>query len=576
VRQSAGRRRFWHLVTLTGAVSLTAMLATSARAGGPPPAAVFGPNIHADNSALNNGANEPQVTVDQAGTSYVTWQTNEGASKTSDGVHFTSLGNPDAGGPGETGDVMFSHTSFADQTHDVAGDTTGDNLVFWGDIGPSCPSNHSPLNIRVGATQNSGGTWIRQAGAGCQPAQVDRPWLAAYTPPAYRGTDQAANHTNLYVEFHDFGASNIWVEASTDGGQTWGATGNPAIQAGSAAQLTSTCNTTPGGIAVDEYGAHQGRVYAVWLTSDLPSNAGTGCNYTEAQAFDHLFISYSDDGGSTWTSKTVFNDPCAPNPPTAPNPTSNNCQDMQEIFAPIAVDYAGNVYVSYVFRDVSKSSPQYDVYVATSKDGGNTFTPHRVDSDTGTHYFPWIAAAGNGDVVYYDTPYVEGTGMFGKPAAAPASALWNVQMSQSLDGGATWTQSLVSHHNIYFGDVCTTGIFCGLAPPTFNWGNDRILLDDFGVAVGPDGGARVAWTDTSDSWGTCPPSGGDVTCQAQEIQFACQTGGVGLTGQTLVGCGQVARAVVPESRYVAWLLGGGLAVTAVVGLVRRRRRSLLE
>ena len=49
-------------------------------------------------------------------------------------------------------------------------------------------------------------------------------------------------------------------------------------------------------------------------------------------------------------------------------------------------------------------------------------------------------------------------------------------MSQSLDGGTTWTQSNVSGHPIYFGDICTTGIFCGLAPDSFNWGNDRILF----------------------------------------------------------------------------------------------------
>jgi len=550
-----------------------AFVSSAASAGSPPPPAVFGPNVHADNSGPSNGANEPQVTVDQAGTSYVTWQTNEGASKTTDGVHFTSLGDPDAAGPGETGDVMYAHTSYSNPTNDVAVDGAGQNAVFWGDIGPSCAGNSGRLNIRVGATQDTT-TWTRQSGAGCQPAQVDRPWIAAYTPPAFRGTDQAENHTSLYVEFHDFAASNVWVETSTDGGQTWGPTGNPAIQAGSVAQLTSTCNTTPGGVAVDQNGPHQGRIYATWLTSDLPSNAGMGCNITEAEAFDHLFISYSDNGGATWTSQTVFNDPCAPNPPTPPNPTSNTCQDMQEIFAPVAVDDAGNVYVSYVFRDISQTSPQYDVYVATSTDGGNTFTPHKVDSDVGTHYFPWIAAAGNGgvDVVYYDTSYVEGTGMFGKPAAAAASALWTVQMSQSLDAGQSWTQSAVSHHDIYFGDVCTTGIFCGLAPSTFNWGNDRILLDDFGVAVGPDGGARVAWTDTSDSWGSCPPAGGNVSCQAQEIQFACQTGGVGLTGQTIVGCGQVAvGAVTPDARFTGTLLVAGLAAVGVS--VWRRRRS---
>ena len=92
------------------------------------------------------------------------------------------------------------------------------------------------------------------------------------------------------------------------------------------------------------------------------------------------------------------------------DPTS--CQDVSEIFSSIAVDQAGNVYVAYVRRDISQRHPEYDVYVATSSDGGNVFTSHKANTDGGTHYFPWVAAGGNGgvDVVFYDTPYVEGVG----------------------------------------------------------------------------------------------------------------------------------------------------------------------
>ena len=73
--------------------------------------------------------------------------------------------------------------------------------------GPACAE--SPIEIRSAATLD-GSTWTRQATAGCEPLQIDRPWLAAYTPPAYRGTAQASAHTDLYYEYHDFGLSNIW------------------------------------------------------------------------------------------------------------------------------------------------------------------------------------------------------------------------------------------------------------------------------------------------------------------------------------------------------------------------------
>jgi hypothetical protein len=534
------------LVAVAGAtLSLSAGAAPHASAAAPRSAA-FTPSVRADGAETSKGQNEPQVSVDQSGTSYVTWQSGQhGAdvSKTTDGLHFTYLGYPDPATPnsglgmGDVGDVTEAHTSYADPTRDLPVDLAGDNALFWGNLGFGGSSCSGPIQIRSAASIDATG-WIRQSTAGCAPGQVDRPWIAAYTAPQYRGTDQAASHTDLYYEFHDFGASNVWVERSMDGGQTWEPTATPAIQPGSIQQATSTCNTIPGGTAVAQNGAHQGRIYAVWSTSDLHENAVQGCNYTQAEAFDHIFLSYSDDGGATWTSTTVFNDPCAPQPP-APPITPTDCQDVSELFPSVATDDAGNVYVAYVYRDIRQPKPEYDVYVAASRDGGKTFAGHRVSADTGTHYFPWIAAAGQGgvDVVYYETPYVETPAQLNKPAAAPATAQWTVQFSQSLDGGTTWTQSPVSDHPIYFGDVCTTGIFCGNGA-AFGWGDDRVLFDDFGLAVGPDGGARVSWTDAHDSWGgKCLP-GGTISCQTTHIEFACQRSGTGLTGETIVGCGR--------------------------------------
>src|SRR5205807_9976174 len=106
---------------------------------------------------------------------------------------------------------------------------------------------------------------------------------------------------------------------------------------------------------------------------------------------------------------TVFNDPCDPNPPAPPSDPTK-CQDVSELFTSVAVDDAGNVYVGYIFYDLTKPKPEYDVNVATSTDGGQTFHAHQANADTGTHYMPWVAAQGDGgvDVVYYDTPAVVG------------------------------------------------------------------------------------------------------------------------------------------------------------------------
>src|SRR5262249_25646190 len=153
--------------------------------------------------------------------------------------------------------------------------------------------------------------------------------------------------------------------------------------------------------------------YITWSVSDLRGlPSGATCN--EGEAFDHVFLSYSDDGGRSWTSRTVFNDPCSPDPPTPPK-EPGKCQDVSELFSPVAVDDSGTVHVAYVWRDTRQRRPEYDLYVAASHDGGDTFAPaRRVNRDRGTHYMPAIAAAGNGgvDVAYYDTPYVEGAGAF--------------------------------------------------------------------------------------------------------------------------------------------------------------------
>jgi hypothetical protein len=266
-------------------------------------------------------------------------------------------------------------------------------------------------------------------------------------------------------------------------------------------------------------------------------------------------------------------------PPTDPS----TCQDVSELFNSLAVDDAGNVYVGFIHRDISKPTPEYDITLARSTDGGNTFTLHQVNPDgDGTHYEPWLAAGGNGgvDLVYYRTSFVETTNFtmaLNKPVAAPPTAVWDVYMAQSLDGGNSFTINKVSDASdatggIYFGDICTTGIFCSATPPTTGWGADRILFDDFGVAIGPDGGARIIWTDARASHSGSCVTGGTVSCQSTHVMFACQSGGEGLHGEVITGCGTTLGSNIPDAGWAPALpLAGTAAALAVVGSLHRRR-----
>jgi len=553
--------------------------------------ATFTPNTRADAAETGSGQNEPQVAVDQTGRAYVDWQSSAGvggsaAASTDDGASFNYLSDPDPsrGNPID-GDVDMATTSWPALVHTASTSGSGDNGIFFGHLNKgTCGA----IEIRDSSSNNAGTTW-GTADASCAPAQVDRPWIAAYTPPANRGTPTAVANTEVFNEYHDFASSEIFVTRSFNGGATWDPVQYPAIAPTSVEHATTFCNSIPSGIAVDQWGAHQGRVYVLWETADQPNNVAQGCDITQAEAFDHVFLSWSDEIGNsaattpTWHSTAVFNDPCAPNPPTPPAPTCAT-QDVSELFNSLAVDDAGNVFATWIFRDITRTPVEYDVYASESTDGGNTFGPrHKVNHDAGTHYMPWVAAGAGGviDVVYYGTPAVEATGALNKPMAAPSTAVWDVYLEQSFDGGQTFgpankvSDASDTSGGIYFGDICTTGIFCSATPPGSNWGADRILFDDFGVAIGPDGGARLIWTDARASHtGACIP-GGTVSCQTTHVMFACQSGGLGLHGETITGCGRTLGARIPE---VPWAPGvvfiaSGIAVASLAGLRRRRFRG---
>ena len=533
------------------------------RAAGPPPSMAFGPNQKAPSG---NGTNEPQITVDQSGKSYLTWQGDSGfpgtrVTTTTDGSAFTTPIYPDAANNAPTalgGDVVLATTNWPGYVNTPTPPANGTNGVYWSDLAtaPAGSTCAGDPQVRSATSLNQASTWTNQNNAGCQPSQVDRQWLDSYTPPSFRGTTNANGNTSLFQTYHDLGSSAIWLVRSFDGGASWQQTPFPVAAPN---QALSACNTIPGGLATDKNSTHKGRVFVTWETSDAPVSAATGCNISQAQPFDHLYLAYSDDAHTctgvsspngcaapTFSQATVFDDPCVP-PGSGTNPPApTQCQDISEFFAPVAVDDAGTPYVAYVRYNLSDINPEYDVYVAKGTFDGSggalQFTQantHKANpGGSGTHYQPALVAGSAGaiDVGYYGTSYVEHPATQNKPAAAPNTALWYVYLSQSSDGGATFTQNQVSNQSHYYGDVCNTGIFCGNGSQ-FGWGDDRILFEDFGLAVGPDGGARLDWTDSRNSG--CTP-GSATSCQSGKtnIYFACQTSGLGLHGETVTACGQ--------------------------------------
>ncbi len=101
-------------------------------------------------------------------------------------------------------------------------------------------------------------------------------------------------------------------------------------------------------------------------------------------------------------------------------------------------------------------------------------------SPANTAVFPWLAARGaTVDLVYYGTT---------ASSKDDPSAVWNVYMAQSKDGGTSFVQSLVSSHPNHVGVICTNGTGCK--------SGTRNLLDLFQDAIDPlNGMAAIIYTD---------------------------------------------------------------------------------
>ncbi len=270
--------------------------------------------------------------------------------------------------------------------------------------------------------------------------QADREWITSNGPV-------------VYISYHDSGSSSlIHVQRSLDDGVTWAKVGDPIVGQDGATGA-ATFNNIQGQLTADPT---TGDVFAVYAAGQASVQKGTSGN------FNNIFVSRSTDMGMTWQAILVFHTPLF----TA----------LDNIFPMLAVDPgSGNLYASW--------SDAHNVWVSASSDHGTTWTtPVSVNTgDAVTAVFPAIAAR-NGlvDLAYYGTT---------ASSKDDTSAVWNTYMSQSTDGGLTWTQSVVSDHPNHVGVICTNGTGCGNPLVT------RTLLDLFEISINAQGKAAVIYTD---------------------------------------------------------------------------------
>jgi len=143
-------------------------------------------------------------------------------------------------------------------------------------------------------------------------------------------------------------------------------------------------------------------------------------------------------------------------------------------FVNASVDQAGTIYVVY--------NDNHNLFYSFSKNSGLTWTgPIQINQPpSATAIMPWSVACAPGqlNVVWYGTSFFDGS----PPDNYPASAAWYVYFAQNRSAatvGSKFTQAAATPI-IHFGGVCEGGVSCT---------GNRDLFDDFGIAVSPTTGA---------------------------------------------------------------------------------------
>lgn len=440
----------------------------------------------------NAGTGNPDTLVSQS-TDGINWHDNSAYSK-----YLASRTE------GQTGDVTMG----ADQA----------GTVFLGHL-------TGELQADIDYTRDGGKTWqtandiatLASPGAASNsPGLVDRPWIGVYSP------DTNYKDTRVYLEYHDFVTSAIYIVSCSM------ATGS--LQCGTPAIVSNpqtACNSIPGGVAVSPPGSsHPGRVYTVWTTADPLTNAASGCNYTQLAPFYAMYVAWSDnptDSGS-WHQVPVYTGPNGSSencPGTSPvmGVSTNTCADMSELFTPIAVDTAGNIYISFIDY-IDTIDKHYDVYLERSLDGGNTWNgsttgagkPVMVSDAGGTHYTPNLVAGSAGRVAliyfrssYATRPYESGdtcpttvppqTSCQGKNQPEPPSAQWTTEVALSTNADSSspsFDQVQASDPGVvvHYGDICNLGIYCDGS----STGN-RSLFENNTLFLNRSGYLVAGWSD---------------------------------------------------------------------------------
>ena len=358
------------------------------------------PNILIGNS---NTPEEPSIMINPKNTNQVV------AGSNIDNYYFSG----DGGLTWQEGRLNSTYGVWGDPAISV--DTAG-NFYFFHLANPPYPGNWVDRIVCQKST-NGGQTWNNGTYTGLNGAKVqDKHWVAV---------DLANN--NIYVtwtQFDNYGSSNpsdssiILFSKSLNSGQTWSTPKRISRVAGDCVDSDNTVEGAvpavgPNGEIYDAWAGPVGLVFnrsfdqgETWMdtnvfVSDIPGGWDyvipgiyrangmpvTCCDLSNGPNRGTIYINWSDqrngltdtdiwfikstDGGLTWSERKRVND----DPP-----------GKQQFFTWMAVDQS-NGYLYFVFYDRRNYSGNLtDVFMAVSKDGGETFQNFKISETPFTPY----------------------------------------------------------------------------------------------------------------------------------------------------------------------------------------------
>lgn len=461
-----GLRRATALTAITAlAAAIAATIPATPAAALAPPAATFNKNLLLKGS---NGAGEPSIRTDRFGRSFVTGPTGVGGGcpawrVSHDGSTAKFIGRPDQGVGGGDCDWAIGPQETSATITPPASDN---DLAF---------SSLTLPSITVAKSDDGGTTFSHPNPVATQLVGNDRMWMAA--DPKLNALGLA----NVFMTYHDVSAGNIELSISLDGGQSYTQNG-PAINP---AEVTygqwagAAAGNGIGNIVARRDAAGALSLYTIFVTPDSTLDngnqflAGTSNFNRVYEAVAHVPEPFPTP--IVWHDYEIYHGPIGAR--------------YDRIFPVTAVDRVGTVYAFWT--DGNQILYKAD---ATGTGWSPSAAPGQIANPLGvnTAIMPWVDAGSSGrvDLVYYGAS--GGAGAQPNPQDDPNN-VWNAYFAQTIDGGANWTVSTASDHNIHKGPLCIDGLNCNLI------GNrDRTLLDFFQVSIDPtNGAADIAYADDS-------------------------------------------------------------------------------